>query len=180
MISLPNQLTIDVSHINFMTAGTLILMCGLPGAGKTTLAKKLESDKPAIRLCPDDWIISILEDINDIQERDRLRDPVEQLLWRHAQKLLESGNSVIMENGFWSKTERDYYRNCGKGLGVKVELHYLEAKLDTLWDRVRTRNSSSNEFNLTKQELEDACKSFESPADDELASYDYGHKYTAA
>lgn len=60
-----------------MNKGTLILICGLPGAGKTTLAKKLAIERNAIRLCPDDWIIAILKDLNDIPERDRLRDPVE-------------------------------------------------------------------------------------------------------
>ena len=30
----------------------LHLICGLPCAGKTTLAKQLERDVPALRLCP--------------------------------------------------------------------------------------------------------------------------------
>ncbi len=36
--------------------GTLILICGLPGSGKTTLAQTLEKERNAIRMCPDDWI----------------------------------------------------------------------------------------------------------------------------
>ncbi|MEP7216945.1 MAG: AAA family ATPase [Anaerolineaceae bacterium] len=34
----------------------LILVCGLPGAGKTTLARQLERQLPAIRLCCDEWL----------------------------------------------------------------------------------------------------------------------------
>ena len=34
----------------------LILTCGLPGAGKTTLAKKLAADRCAVRLTDDDWL----------------------------------------------------------------------------------------------------------------------------
>jgi predicted kinase len=83
-----------------MKRGTILLICGLPGAGKTTLSKRLEKERPAVRLCPDDWIIGILEDVNNVKERDRLRDPVEQLLWKLAQKLVLLGNNVIMENGF--------------------------------------------------------------------------------
>ncbi len=29
---------------------------GPPNGGKTTLAKKLELERPALRLCPDEWI----------------------------------------------------------------------------------------------------------------------------
>jgi molybdopterin-guanine dinucleotide biosynthesis protein len=41
------------------SAGTgprLIVVCGLPGSGKTTLAKTLESRLRAVRFCPDDWM----------------------------------------------------------------------------------------------------------------------------
>jgi predicted kinase len=161
-----------------MKKGTLILLCGLPGAGKTTLAKKLEADRPAIRLCPDDWIIGILEDINNVPERDRLRNPVEQLLWGHAQRLLEFGNDVIMENGFWSRSERDIYRASAKGMGVQVELHFLDVSFETLWTRVEKRNTEPNEFNLIKQELADDYKSFEVPTDEEMQSYDFSQKYS--
>jgi predicted kinase len=34
---------------------TLHLMVGLPGSGKTTLAKKLEGELGALRLTPDEW-----------------------------------------------------------------------------------------------------------------------------
>lgn len=33
----------------------LILICGLPGSGKTTLAKSLAGSRSALRLCPDEW-----------------------------------------------------------------------------------------------------------------------------
>lgn len=156
-----------------MNKGTLILICGLPGAGKTTLAKKLAVERNAIRLCPDDWIIAILKDLNDIPERDRLRDPVEQLLWQHAKRLLKLGMTAILENGFWSKTEREGYLATGKNLGARVELYFVDAPFTELWERVEKRNTDHNEFLMTKKELEDAFASFEPPSDDEGKAYDY-------
>ena len=56
------------------------MLCGLPGSGKTTLAKKLENERQAIRLCPDEWVIALIPDRN-IPESDRLRTPIEKLLF---------------------------------------------------------------------------------------------------
>ncbi|MFZ0544969.1 MAG: AAA family ATPase [Candidatus Promineifilaceae bacterium] len=41
---------------------TLILICGLPGSGKTTLARQIEQSRSALRLCPDEWIARLLKD----------------------------------------------------------------------------------------------------------------------
>lgn len=160
-----------------MEKPSLILVCGLPGAGKTTLAKKLSIERKANRLCPDDWILAILKDQKDIIERTRLRDPMEQLLWAEAQALLKLGVSVILENGFWVRQERDMYRNRGKELGVNVELHFVDASFDVLWTRVEKRNILPNEFIVSKKELEDACKVFQPPTDIEGKLYDSFQKY---
>jgi predicted kinase len=79
---------------------TLFLICGLPGAGKTTLSKQLEHSHSALRLCPDEWIVTLLEDVSNIQERDRLREPVERLQWAIAKRALNANLNVILERGF--------------------------------------------------------------------------------
>ena len=38
---------------------TLHLMVGLPCSGKTTLAKKLEHERSALRLTPDEWQVGL-------------------------------------------------------------------------------------------------------------------------
>ena len=45
-------------------SGRLIVLCGLAGAGKTTLAKALEADG-AVRMCPDEWLVVLGFDIYD-------------------------------------------------------------------------------------------------------------------
>lgn len=62
----------------------LILVCGLPGSGQTTLARRLEAEVPAVRLCPDDWLTALAIDLNDEPARERL----EAQLWNLAQELL--------------------------------------------------------------------------------------------
>lgn len=148
---------------------TLYLICGLPGAGKTTLAKQLEQQHAALRLCPDEWIAAILADVNDIAERDRLRDPVEAIQWQTAQRALVLGTNVILENGFWSRAERDSYRAQAEALGARVELHYLAVARDELWRRLALRNANlpSGTFTVNEAELDLWLSWFEAPTPDE-------------
>ena len=148
---------------------TLYLICGLPGAGKTTLAKQLEQSQTALRLCPDEWIAAILADPNDIAERDRLRDPVEAIQWQMAQRALVLGTNVILENGFWSRAERDSYRAQAEALGAQVELHYLAVARDELWRRLALRNANlpPGTFTVNEAELDLWLSWFEAPTPDE-------------
>ena len=156
-------------------SGTLILICGLPGSGKTTLAKQLEVERDAIRLCPDEWIEAILEDPGDTPERDRLRDPIENLHWDLTRTYLQKGLTVILENGFWAEEERSLYAMGAIELGARIELHYLEVPdIDALWERVSRRNSSllAETFVMSREELASALAIFQPPTQEELEFYD--------
>lgn len=158
---------------------TLYLICGLPCAGKTTLARRLEAETAAIRFCPDAWILALLADPGDIKERDRLRDPVEQLQWQTAQRLLATGQSVILENGFWVRSERRHYRERAHSLGARVEFHYLAPSLEGLLKRLRLRNAARDpeSFPLSEAELLTWSGCFEAPDAAEFAAYDRVEHY---
>ena len=52
-------------------APTLFLLCGLPCSGKTTLARRLERERHALRLTPDEWIAQLLSEDWDQAELER-------------------------------------------------------------------------------------------------------------
>ena len=153
-----------------MPEARLIVICGLPGSGKTTLAKQLASDVPAVRLCPDEWKHDLGIDYYDEQKRERL----EERLWRLAQELLTLGQSVILENGFWTREERDELRLAARALGVAVELHYLEAPVEELWRRLELRNEEPRPGTvpIKRSDLEKWAAQFEAPDAAELALFD--------
>lgn len=145
-------------------------MCGLPGAGKTTLAVRLARNLRAIRLCPDEWMMELGIDLFDEEGRTR----IEHLQWHLAQELLRLDNRVIIEWGLWGRSERDGLRDRARELGAGVELRFLDPPLDVLWERVKSRGMEQRwgYRAIELQELEHWFSALERPGDDELALFD--------
>ena len=78
-------------------------------------------------MCPDEWIEAILNSPENTHERDRLRDPVEDLQWELTKQYLQKGLTLVLENGFWAEEERSLYAMDAVELGATIELVYIEA-----------------------------------------------------
>jgi len=141
---------------------TLVLICGLPGAGKTTLAKKIEHELPALRLTPDDWMDALSINLWDEEKRAR----IEALQWQTAQRALSFGANVVMDFGFWSRAERDHFRRGAAAVGAGFELRFLDVPLEELWTRIQGRNAESPQ--IQRSDLERWWQAFEPPSPEEL------------
>jgi predicted kinase len=75
--------------------------------------------------------------INLYDEESRAR--VEALQWRLGQELLKLGVVVIIEWGTWGRSERDTLREGARKLGAAVELHYLSAPPEVLFEHIQRR-----------------------------------------
>ena len=153
-----------------MAATRLILTCGLPGAGKTTLAMKFAMDRNAVRLTKDEWLWNI-----GASPWDRLTsEKMEQELWRLAQEILGLGLSVVLDFGLWARVERDEMRAAARRLGVGIELHYLDVPVDELWRRIEERNAAPPWVKepISRNDLDEWAASFQAPDAEELALFD--------
>jgi predicted kinase len=149
--------------------GRLILLCGLAGAGKTTLAKRLEADG-AVRMCPDEWLVALGFDIYDRDAREAVND----LQWAMARTLVVRGVTVVDESGVWLRRERDDRRAWARAHGIAVELRFLDAPVEVLTARVAERNRT---LPAGAPHIDPALVAFwddriERPDADELALFD--------
>lgn len=150
-----------------MTKPTLSLMCGLPGAGKTTRAIAIARSTGAVRLCPDEWLVAMGISLVDYPIRFRLQDH----MLRHGEILLRAGVSVIVEFGSWSRQERETIRQIAVHTNAVTELHFLDAPLAELARRVRARGGPDAQ-RLLEDVLLKFPERFERPGEEEIAQYD--------
>jgi predicted kinase len=148
----------------------LILTCGLPGAGKTKLARQLAADRSALRLTKDEWLTALGSSPWD----EPTREKVEHALWNLAQEILRLGVSVVLDFGLWARAERDEMRSVARDLGVGVELHYIEVPTDELWRRIEARNSEPpwDSHPIRRADLDRWLLHFQAPEAAELALFD--------
>jgi predicted kinase len=148
------------------TGARLILVCGLPGSGKTTLAKALESRLRAVRFSADEWVDALSLDLYDEETRGK----IEALQWKLGQELLGLGLTVIIEWGTWGRSERDALRLGARALGAAVELHYLSAPMDVLFERIQRRGLEKPP--IERDALSRWFEIFQEPTPEEIALFD--------
>ena len=151
----------------------LMVVCGLPGSGKTTLARRLEKELHAVRFCPDEWLTALAVDLHDEAARDR----VEKLQWKLAQDLLLLGLTVIIEWGTWGRWERDLLREGARAVNAPAELHYLSAPEELLFERIRRRKMEDPP--ISRETVARWQQTFETPTAGEMALFAAAYTYVA-
>ena len=144
-------------------------MVGLPGSGKTTLAKELELQYDALRLTKDDWMMPLF----GWGEYGDKREVLEALLWKMGARALQLGVNVVLDYGLWARVEREEYRARAEALGARVDFRFLDVPDEELLRRMEARNirRDVNDVPITVEQLKEYLPRFQRPTAEELASW---------
>lgn len=126
----------------------------------------LEARLHAVRFAPDEWMDALSVDLYD----EAMRARIEALQWKLAKELLSRGLMVIIEWGTWGRSERDTLRVEARALGAAVELHYLTAHPDVLFDRIQRRGIENPP--IERQAISQWAEMFQVPVAEERALFD--------
>lgn len=120
--------------------GTLHLIHGYIGAGKTTLARRLERELPGIRFSADEWMVSLYGVDPPESEYRAAQERVRGVMERCWRRCLELGQHVILDGGAWKRSERDHLRAAAAEVGAEFRLYALSLPDEEALARVLARN----------------------------------------
>lgn len=151
----------------------LVIVCGVPFAGKSTLARQLARQLPGCRididelnaaggrgaggatLSPQDWDVVYAESFRLLAER------------------LRGGYSVVYDGHCWTRWQRDNLRRIAANEGAPSAVVLVTTSEEQARDRWRANRLQQTRHDVSDENFASALAYYERPEPDEVtASYD--------
>lgn len=150
-----------------MTGPRVVLMCGIAGSGKSTHAKELERQGwLRLSIDVDAWRRGHREMPLPAELTDDIRTQQRQALVA----AVRAGRDVVVDYSFWSRAQRDDYRQLARQAGAAVEVHYCAVTAGAARGRIAARNAgprSADTYAIEAETLAEYLAGFEEPGPDE-------------
>ena len=147
---------------------TVHFMHGFMGFGKTTIAKRLALRLPAVRLYNDEWMVPLYGRGPHGDKHDDYWMRVHTLQWDLARDIIRTGADVILDYGFWGKSDRKKLAARALEFADKVIIHNVKCDMDTARARCLARTESGDhELFVCADAFDALLPKFEPMHDDE-------------
>jgi|SRR3954469_25666442 predicted kinase len=117
------------------------ILTGPVGAGKTTYARQLES-RGAVRFSSDEWMLRLYGRDLPREVQDRRLATCRRLFLDMTEELARVRVEVVLDCGFWRRSERQEARGRLARAGILVNTIHFDVPADVRWRRLEARNQA--------------------------------------
>lgn len=157
--------------------GTVHIVFGPQGAGKSTYSRRLAVEARAVHFSVDDWMNQLYgpdlpKPLNFTWIMERVRR-CEKRIWTTASEFAQTGGNVVLDLGFMKIDSRTEFVDLAQGRKLPSQLHFVDAPHDIRRKRVLARNSERGEtfsFEVTPAMFDFMENEFQRPTDAELST----------
>lgn len=152
------------------------LLCGEVGCGKTTYAKAWEERTGGFVLSCDDLMLTLFDTCIGPERHQAMSARCKSFLYEQALSLLRKGMDVMLDFGYWSRTERMEARRFFIHHGFPVQLIHLHAEPDVITTHLALRNRAVENEGLRAYHIDAEKRArfhaqFEPPQADEVDQF---------
>ncbi len=142
------------------------MICGLPGTGKTTLAKAVAEKIDAISINSDSIRMSMLEEREYTEEEKKM---IYQAMFEEAGKNLKEGKNVVLDATFYKKELRESVEEVAKEAGTGFCIVECVTHEDLLKERIFKRKKEETESEADFEVYKKVKTQFEPIEEEHLA-----------
>lgn len=150
-------------------SGTVHIMCGLPGSGKSDYAKKLEKEKAAVLFSLDEWMVALLGKDKSNEDFERFVLPCQDLIWQASLPLLDRNVDVVYDFAIYSRKGRKLLIDQIKAYGAEAVIYYVNVPHSVCKERLSERNElkGPSDFSVTEERFDELANRLVPPSEDE-------------
>ena len=120
----------------------LVMICGLPGTGKSTLAKAVAEKIDAVYLNSDSIRLGMLEEREYTEEEKK---QVYEAMFEKSGEELKKGKNVVLDATFYKKELREDAKETADEAGTKIFIIECVTHEDLLKERILKRKKEETE-----------------------------------
>ncbi|MDH4317309.1 MAG: ATP-binding protein [Desulfobulbaceae bacterium] len=153
-----------------MKIGTLVLLSGKMGAGKSTRSKKISQDRNAVLISEDEWLTSLYPgQISTFDDYLQYSSRMKPLLKSHVISILKSGTDVVMDFPANTINQRKWLKEVIDEASALNELVYLKVSDEVCLKQIEKRRIEQPERNMfdTESMFHNVTKYFQEPCHSE-------------
>lgn len=150
----------------------IIMLCGKICSGKSTYASIIKQKYNAVILSCDELMLNLFpEQLGD--NHAVVLHNVQGYLYKLAEQIIETNTNVILDFGFWRRSERQEIKEYFTHKGIETELHYVRVLPEQWLRNIEERNKSLKSGNGKGYYIDENMKKlfseqFQEPGDDEI------------